>query len=56
MKFWTILAAALFAVGAVLQHEAAELSTTARGLSLRRLMKRRRWRASRRSIGQGRVS
>ena len=37
------VAAALFAVGAVLQHEAAELSTTARGLSLRRLMKRRRW-------------
>ena len=37
------LAAALFAVGAVLQHEAAELSTTTRGLSLRRLMKRRRW-------------
>jgi hypothetical protein len=37
------LAAALFAVGAVLQHEAAELSTTQRGLSLRRLMKRRRW-------------
>src|SRR3954453_16148118 len=37
------LAAALFAVGAVLQHEAAELSTTERGLSLRRLMKRRRW-------------
>jgi hypothetical protein len=37
------VAAALFAVGAVLQHEAAELSTTASGLSLRRLMKRRRW-------------
>jgi hypothetical protein len=37
------LAATLFAVGAVLQHEAAELSTTASGLSLRRLMKRRRW-------------
>ena len=37
------LAAVLFAVGAVLQHEAAELSTTQRGLSLRRLMKRRRW-------------
>ncbi|MGZ4626660.1 MAG: DMT family transporter [Kineosporiaceae bacterium] len=37
------LAAALFAVGAVLQHEAAELSTTTSGLSLRRLMKRRRW-------------
>ena len=42
------LAAALFAVGAVLQHEAAELSTTTRGLSLRRLMKRRRW-----MLGQG---
>ena len=38
-----MLAAVLFAVGAVLQHEAAELSTTARGLSLRRLIKRRRW-------------
>jgi drug/metabolite transporter (DMT)-like permease len=38
-----ILAAVLFAVGAVLQHEAAELSKTARGLSLRRLIKRRRW-------------
>lgn len=37
------VAASLFAVGAVLQHEAAELSTTASGLSLRRLMKRRRW-------------
>ena len=37
------LAAVLFAVGAVLQHEAAELSTTARGLSLRRLMRRKRW-------------
>nr|WP_239521637.1 DMT family transporter [Geodermatophilus sabuli] len=36
-------AAALFALGAVLQHEAAELSTTTRGLSLRRLMRRRRW-------------
>jgi hypothetical protein len=33
----------LFALGAVLQHEAAELSTTSSGLSLRRLMKRRRW-------------
>jgi drug/metabolite transporter (DMT)-like permease len=38
-----VLAAVLFAVGAVLQHEAAELSRTARGLSLRRLIKRRRW-------------
>jgi drug/metabolite transporter (DMT)-like permease len=37
------LAAALFAVGAVLQHEAAELSTTASGLDLRRLVRRRRW-------------
>jgi drug/metabolite transporter (DMT)-like permease len=37
------LAAVLFAVGAVLQHEAAELSTTDRRLSLRRLVKRRRW-------------
>ena len=37
------LAAVLFAVGAVLQHEAAELSTTDRGLSLRLLMKRKRW-------------
>jgi hypothetical protein len=37
------LAAVLFAVGAVLQHEAAALSTTDRGLSLRRLLRRRRW-------------
>ena len=37
------LAAVLFAVGAVLQHEAAELSTTPRGLSLRLLMRRKRW-------------
>jgi drug/metabolite transporter (DMT)-like permease len=37
------LAAALFAVGAVLQHEAAELSTTDERLSLRRLVQRRRW-------------
>jgi hypothetical protein len=37
------LAAVLFAVGAVLQHEAAGLSRTARGLSLRRLLRRRRW-------------
>ena len=42
------LAAVLFAVGAVLQHEAAELSTTDRGLSLRRLLRRRRW-----MVGQG---
>jgi drug/metabolite transporter (DMT)-like permease len=38
-----VLAAVLFAVGAVLQHEAAELSTSPSGLSLRRLIKRRRW-------------
>src|SRR3954463_15622581 len=37
------LAAVLFAVGAVLQHEAAEDSTTASGLSLRRLVTRPRW-------------
>jgi drug/metabolite transporter (DMT)-like permease len=37
------LAATLFAVGAVLQHEAAERSTSAGRLSLRRLVKRRRW-------------
>jgi drug/metabolite transporter (DMT)-like permease len=37
------LAAVLFAVGAVLQHEAAALSMTESGLSLRRLMRRRRW-------------
>jgi hypothetical protein len=38
-----LLAAVLFAVGAVLQHEAADLSRTPSGLSLRRLVKRRRW-------------
>ena len=38
-----VLAAVLFAVGAVLQHEAAALSMTESGLSLRRMMKRRRW-------------
>src|ERR1700710_1882252 len=38
-----VLAAVLFALGAVLQHEAADLSRTAGGLSLRRLVKRRRW-------------
>jgi drug/metabolite transporter (DMT)-like permease len=38
-----VLAAVLFAVGAVLQHEAAELSTSAGGLHLRLLFKRRRW-------------
>lgn len=37
------LAAVLFAVGAVLQHEAAELSTSAGRLSIRRLVRRRRW-------------
>src|SRR4051812_50229980 len=37
------LAAVLFALGAVLQHEAAEDSTTASGLSLRRLVTRPRW-------------
>jgi drug/metabolite transporter (DMT)-like permease len=37
------LAAVLFAVGAVLQHEAAEQSTSAGGLSLRRLVTRPRW-------------
>ncbi|TFV86977.1 DMT family transporter [Blastococcus sp. CT_GayMR16] len=37
------LAAVLFAVGAVLQHEAADLSRTPTGLSLRLLVKRRRW-------------
>ena len=38
-----MLAAVLFATGAVLQHEAAELSQTDGGLSLRLLVKRRRW-------------
>jgi hypothetical protein len=38
-----MLAAVLFAVGAVLQHEAAERSRTPTGLSLRMMMKRRRW-------------
>ena len=38
-----VLAAVLFAVGAVLQHEAAERSRTATGLSLRMMIKRRRW-------------
>src|SRR3954467_880116 len=42
------LAAVLFAVGAVLQHEAAERSRTPTGLSLRMMMKRRRW-----MLGQG---
>jgi drug/metabolite transporter (DMT)-like permease len=37
------LAAVLFAVGAVLQHEAADLSRTPTGLSLRLLVRRRRW-------------
>ena len=38
-----MLAAVLFAVGAVLQHEAAERSRTPTGLSLRMMFKRRRW-------------
>jgi drug/metabolite transporter (DMT)-like permease len=42
------LAAVLFAVGAVLQHEAAERSKTPTGLSLRLMVKRRRW-----MLGQG---
>ena len=37
------LAAVLFAVGAVLQHEAAVRSTSGGSLSLRLLVKRRRW-------------
>lgn len=37
------LAAVLFAVGAVLQHEAAGLSMTTGRLSLRRLLRRKRW-------------
>jgi drug/metabolite transporter (DMT)-like permease len=37
------LAAVFFAVGAVLQHEAAEHSTSATGLSIRRLITRPRW-------------
>jgi hypothetical protein len=42
------LAAVLFAVGAVLVHEAADLSKTPTGLSLRKLVRRRRW-----MLGQG---
>jgi drug/metabolite transporter (DMT)-like permease len=42
------LAAVLFAVGAVLQHEAAEQSTSVSGLSLRRLVSQPRW-----AVGQG---
>src|SRR5215213_5552097 len=38
-----LLGIGLATLAAVLQHEAAELSTTARGLSLRRLLRRRRW-------------
>jgi drug/metabolite transporter (DMT)-like permease len=38
-----VLSAVLFAVGAVLQHEAAELSMSSGSLSLRRLIRRRRW-------------
>src|ERR1700710_1782738 len=37
------LAAILFAVGAVLQHEAAADSTSSSGLSLARLVRRPRW-------------
>jgi drug/metabolite transporter (DMT)-like permease len=37
------LAAVLFAVGAVLQHEAAERSKTPTGLSLRLMIRRKRW-------------
>jgi hypothetical protein len=37
------LAAVLFALGAVLQHEAADLSKTPKGLSFRLLVRRRRW-------------
>jgi len=40
---FAVLAAVLFAVGAVLQHEAAELSSSDGALSLRKLIKRRRW-------------
>jgi hypothetical protein len=40
---FAVLAAVLFAVGAVLQHEAAELSSSDGTLHLRRLIKRRRW-------------
>jgi hypothetical protein len=38
-----VLAAVLFAIGAVLQHEAAELSSSGGALDLRLLVKRRRW-------------
>jgi drug/metabolite transporter (DMT)-like permease len=38
-----LLAAVLFAVGAVLQHEAAERSKTPTGLSLRLMIRRKRW-------------
>ena len=40
---FAVLAAVLFAVGAVLQHEAAALSSSDGTLNLRRLIKRRRW-------------
>jgi len=40
---FAVLAAVLFAVGAVLQHEAAGLATSEGALSLRKLVKRRRW-------------
>jgi hypothetical protein len=38
-----VLSAVLFAVGAVLQHEAAASSTTDAGLSLRQLVRRPKW-------------
>jgi drug/metabolite transporter (DMT)-like permease len=38
-----VLSAMLFALGAVLQHEAAESSTTDSGLSWRQLMRRPKW-------------
>jgi drug/metabolite transporter (DMT)-like permease len=38
-----VLSAVLFAVGAVLQHEAAESSTSASGLDVRRLVTRPKW-------------
>ena len=38
-----VMSAVLFAVGAVLQHEAAENSTSADGLSWRRLVSRPKW-------------
>src|SRR3954469_9926502 len=38
-----VFSAMLFAVGAVLQHEAAESSTTASGLNLRQLVRLPKW-------------